>query len=96
MNRLSFSPLFVDSILLSSGWAITIHKSQGMTFSSALVDLGSAFESGMAYDLVNWHMPYKTLLIIPNNFQIRGTFASEKRAGTWTCRSGIWQSCTSE
>lgn len=28
----------------SSGWAITIHKSQGMTFSSALIDLGSAFE----------------------------------------------------
>lgn len=36
-------------ISLAQGWAISIHKPQGMTFSSAVVDLASAFESGMAY-----------------------------------------------
>ncbi|MDR0865320.1 MAG: AAA family ATPase [Candidatus Symbiothrix sp.] len=30
-------------------WAITIHKSQGLTFEKAIIDLGSSFAAGQAY-----------------------------------------------
>lgn len=39
----------ISQIPLRLAWAITIHKSQGMTLESAIMDLGKAFESGMGY-----------------------------------------------
>src|SRR5690606_5527876 len=30
-------------------WAITIHKSQGLTFEKAIIDAGSSFASGQVY-----------------------------------------------
>ena len=30
-------------------WAITVHKSQGLTFNKAVIDIGSAFAAGQAY-----------------------------------------------
>ena len=36
-------------IPLKLGWAITIHKSQGMTIEHLQVDLGDVFESVHAY-----------------------------------------------
>ncbi|MDR1369666.1 MAG: AAA family ATPase, partial [Dysgonamonadaceae bacterium] len=30
-------------------WAITIHKSQGLTFTKAIIDIGSSFAAGQAY-----------------------------------------------
>src|SRR5690606_30237641 len=30
-------------------WAITVHKSQGLTFEKVIADLGSAFASGQVY-----------------------------------------------
>ncbi len=34
---------------LKPAWAVTIHKSQGLTFDRAVVDIGDAFASGQAY-----------------------------------------------
>ncbi len=39
----------VEQIPLRLAWAMTIHKSQGMSLDCALMDLGSAFEYGQGY-----------------------------------------------
>jgi hypothetical protein len=39
----------VKQVPLRLAWAMTIHKSQGMSLDAALIDLGSAFEFGQGY-----------------------------------------------
>lgn len=39
----------IRQIPLRLAWAITVHKSQGMTLDMAEIDLGNAFEEGMGY-----------------------------------------------
>ena len=43
------SLLIRTQIPLLSGWALTIHKTQGMTLDKAIVDVGRCFVAGMAY-----------------------------------------------
>jgi ATP-dependent DNA helicase PIF1 len=44
-----YSLLIRTQIPLLSGWALTIHKTQGMTLDKAIVDVGACFVAGMAY-----------------------------------------------
>lgn len=39
----------IKQIPLRLAWAITVHKSQGMSLDSAMIDLGSTFEYGQGY-----------------------------------------------
>lgn len=43
------SLLIRTQVPLLSGWALTIHKAQGMTLDKAIVDLSHCFASGMSY-----------------------------------------------
>ena len=44
-----YSLLVRTQIPLAPAWAMTIHKSQGLTLDRAIVDLSNAFESGQVY-----------------------------------------------
>jgi ATP-dependent exoDNAse (exonuclease V) alpha subunit len=39
----------LEQFPLRLAWAITIHKSQGLTFEKAVIDAGAAFTSGQVY-----------------------------------------------
>jgi len=39
----------ITQVPLRLAWAITVHKSQGMSLDAAIIDLGSAFEFGQGY-----------------------------------------------
>lgn len=44
-----YEKAFIKQIPLRLAWAITVHKSQGMSLDSAMVDLSSTFEFGQGY-----------------------------------------------
>jgi hypothetical protein len=57
----------VSQLPLKLAWAITIHKSQGMTLDAAVIDLGSAFERGMGYVALSRVREIKNISLIGFN-----------------------------
>jgi hypothetical protein len=66
--------LTVTQIPLSLSWAITIHKSQGLSMAAADIDLGHCFEAGQAYVALSRVTTLEQLGII--NFKPENVFAS--------------------
>lgn len=54
----------ISQIPLRYAWAITIHKSQGMTLDEAEIDLGRAFGSGMGYVALSRVKEFKNINLV--------------------------------
>jgi ATP-dependent exoDNAse (exonuclease V) alpha subunit len=57
----------IEQIPLSLAWAITVHKSQGMTLDQAVIDLRQAFELGMGYVALSRLRTYEDLQLLGIN-----------------------------
>ncbi len=79
----------ITQVPLRLAWAITIHKSQGMSLDSAVIDLSSAFEYGQGYvalsrvrNLDGLHLlglNGRALLVHPDVSKIDSTFHKQSR-----------------
>ncbi|CZT17901.1 uncharacterized protein RCC_03738 [Ramularia collo-cygni] len=58
-----FSLLSKTQIPLIAGWAITIHKSQGMTLDNVVVTLGECFAPGQAYVALSRSKSLSTMIV---------------------------------
>jgi ATP-dependent exoDNAse (exonuclease V) alpha subunit len=57
----------VSQLPLKLAWAITVHKSQGMTLDAAVIDLGRAFDRGMGYVALSRVRELKNISLIGFN-----------------------------
>jgi ATP-dependent DNA helicase PIF1 len=57
----------VSQLPLKLAWAITVHKSQGMTLDAAEIDLGRAFDRGMGYVALSRVRELKNISLIGFN-----------------------------
>jgi ATP-dependent exoDNAse (exonuclease V) alpha subunit len=57
----------ISQLPLKLAWAITIHKSQGMTLDAAVIDLGRAFDRGMGYVALSRVRELKNISLIDFN-----------------------------
>ncbi|CAI6335923.1 unnamed protein product [Periconia digitata] len=66
-------------IPLTAGWAITTHKSQGMTLDRVIVDLSGAFELGQAYVALSRARSLEGLKVISFPVSAQGCNAQVKK-----------------
>jgi hypothetical protein len=57
----------ISQLPIKLAWAITIHKSQGMTLDAAVIDLGRAFDRGMGYVALSRVRELKNISLIGFN-----------------------------